>query len=106
MSILAHFVHWRGAVRDAWRALLHRKPAPTLTADLLYVSVESIERGDNQHGPIELTTQGDTVPEAKCQPPESTPGSYNWVRTHAFFATETGLMCPDCGLAWPEEVRS
>jgi hypothetical protein len=87
MSILATMIHWYGAVRDAWCARIYGAPAPTLTADLLYVSVEPI--------PLE-----------KCQGPESTPGSYQWVSTHAFFATETGLMCPDCGLAWPEEVRS
>jgi hypothetical protein len=40
-------------------------------------------------------------PEPRCQPPESTPGSFNWVRTHKFAATDRDLKCADCSMRWP-----
>ena len=73
-----------------------RAPKPTP----LNIEPDVLNIEPNAPAPVE------DVGEATCLPPEATPGSYRWVRTHAFFATDTGLVCPDCGLAWPEKVRS
>src|SRR5262249_47181562 len=46
-----------------------------------------------------------TPPLPQCLPPESTPGSFNWMTSHQFVAIDGHLECISCSLTWPTAVK-
>jgi hypothetical protein len=114
--IISTIAHWYGAARSALRAMLFGSPAPPLpspmpapttplepwplAATFSTAPVLTDEAGDPEPLVLAMTEE---LPElTTCQGPESTPGSFNWMRSHNFAATDRDLKCADCGMRWPE----
>jgi hypothetical protein len=114
--MIATLARWHGAVLGAVRTLLHGARQSPVSSNPLSTTTKKTPPPATHVLTLKSTAtpwpppaeaiapaQAVELPTAKCQPPGSTPGSFNFLRTHDLFRIETGLLCGACGLQFPEE---
>jgi hypothetical protein len=87
-------------VKRVWRAVITRfslRPQPPEAP----VSPAPAPSPDHEDPAEYLSASLVAVPTPRdvCLPP--VPGSYNWMSSHRWHASRTGLACLDCGERWP-----
>jgi|SoiMetStandDraft_2_1073263.scaffolds.fasta_scaffold167639_2 hypothetical protein len=110
--IITTIARWYGAVRSCWRALVYGVPEHRLAEPQVTHTPPALEPWPHIHAfstaPAPLD-DGPALPEPRCQGPESTPGSFSYMRSHEMQAVIeerfAGLECALCGLRWPPETR-
>jgi hypothetical protein len=112
---IATIANWYATARSALRILLSGSPAPALPAPRTVPVLLPWPRvAARSTAPVLVEEPAPVLAEEplelRCQPPESTPGFFNWMRTHEMHAVVedrfAGLQCVICGLRWPTAPES